>query len=291
MRKVLCITCHQLTNSLIYTVQYFSSFAENIIIIHVDHKSDLKDFLFLKKENVFFLDDRVDVKWGGVSQIRATLNLLSMSLRFDYDYLFFISGDDLPCKDNDSINFFIKGIDYYNMIHFQDERNSIINPVERVKYNYPNFFFHREYSLSKRIKCKFFKFFRSLFMNKNLLKSGLSHNDLYKGTNWFSFNRKTVFQLCDFLDSNSWYYDIFINSYCCDEVFFHTLIKLLDVRDLYHDFNMKNDALRYIDWESGPEFPKILTEVDIINIKESNCLFARKFHRNISIDIFNDLID
>ena len=38
-----------------------------------------------------------------------------------------------------------------------------------------------------------------------------------------------------------------------------------------------NYDLRYIDWESGPEFPKVLNENDFDSLKTSLGLFARKF--------------
>ncbi|HFO3734496.1 TPA: hypothetical protein ACHXJY_001283, partial [Escherichia coli] len=54
---------------------------------------------------------------------------------------------------------------------------------------------------------------------------------------------------------------------CGDEVFFHTLLKHLNVTDIYHNTTMINDALRYIDWTTGPEYPRMLNEKDIEQIK------------------------
>ena len=77
MKKIFCITCHQLTSPLTLTVKYLSSFDSNQILIHVDKKSDINDFLFLESSNVVVLNDRVNVSMGAVSQIKATLLLLS----------------------------------------------------------------------------------------------------------------------------------------------------------------------------------------------------------------------
>ncbi|HFS3045376.1 TPA: hypothetical protein ACHYLD_002615, partial [Escherichia coli] len=57
------------------------------------------------------------------------------------------------------------------------------------------------------------------------------------------------------------------HSLCGDEVFFHTLLKHLNVTDIYHNTTMINDALRYIDWTTGPEYPRMLNEKDIEQIK------------------------
>ncbi|HFO9507643.1 TPA: hypothetical protein ACHK56_004393, partial [Escherichia coli] len=62
-------------------------------------------------------------------------------------------------------------------------------------------------------------------------------------------------------------YDMYKHSLCGDEVFFHTLLKHLNVTDIYHNTTMINDALRYIDWTTGPEYPRMLNEKDIEQIK------------------------
>ena len=70
------------------------------VYIHVDRKSDmirqLKSF-----PNAFLLPDelRVDVKWAGFSQIRATLNLLDYASSHGiYEHYWLISGQDYPIK-------------------------------------------------------------------------------------------------------------------------------------------------------------------------------------------------
>ncbi|HGV3901192.1 TPA: beta-1,6-N-acetylglucosaminyltransferase, partial [Klebsiella pneumoniae] len=76
-----------------------------------------------------------------------------------------------------------------------------------------------------------------------------------------------------------------------DEVIFHTAIKHLGREDIFHDENYINDALRYIDWVSGPEYPKILNEEDVDKIKKSNCIFARKFPHDIASELFYKIIE
>lgn len=48
--------------------------------------------------------------------------------------------------------------------------------------------------------------------------------------------------------------------------------------------NDSNMALRYIDWKTGPQYPRVLNENDFDKIKNSNCLFARKFDENIDFE-------
>lgn len=141
MNKLFAITCHKLTQPLIHTVAYFSSFEENTILIHVDKKSNIEDFLFLKANNVHFIENRIDILWGNVSQIVSTIELMKYSLKYKYDFFFLLSGDDIPLKTNEELNTFLYENKKYDFIHYQDGNTPYINPENRIKYSYPSFFF------------------------------------------------------------------------------------------------------------------------------------------------------
>lgn len=290
MKKIFCILCHKVTNPLIYTVNYLSSFTENTILIHVDAKSSLEDFQPLAARNVFFVQNRVRVTWGDYSQIASTLNTLSEALQWNFDYLFLLSGDDLPCQSNQSINDFLHSINKKNLMHFQDARNHYVDPAVRVKYRYPAVCYVRNKSLPEKFEVLAFKLFKGLYITDEFKRHASSITRFYKGTNWFSLNHATVNALMKFVDVNPWYCHLYQQSFCGDEVFFHTLLKQLGVEDFYHDSEKLNDALRYIDWKTGPDFPRTLDESDVPNIKRSGCLFTRKIASDIPYDFFARLI-
>ena len=53
--------------------------------------------------------DRINVQWGGYSQIKCELKLLKSAIEHNYDYYHLISGVYLPLKTQDYIhNFMIK---------------------------------------------------------------------------------------------------------------------------------------------------------------------------------------
>ena len=60
-----------------------------------------------------------------------------------------------------------------------------------------------------------------------------------------------------------------------------------------YKYEIENDdcrmALRYIDWSTGPNYPRILDESDFIKIKDSNCLFGRKFNEKININEYRKM--
>lgn len=290
MKKIFCILCHKVTNPLIFTITYLSSFAENIILIHVDAKSSLDDFQSLAASNVHFVQNRVCVTWGSYSQVASTLNTFSEALQWNFDYLFLLSGDDIPNKSNETMNNFLHSINKKNLIHFQDSRNNYVDPEKRVKYRYPDVFYSRRKSIPEKIKILAFKSLRNFFITDVFKKHANKKIQFYKGTNWFSLNHPTVNSVMMFVSLNKWYCDLFQYSFCSDEVFFHTIIKLLGRTDLYHDELKLNDALRYIDWKTGPDYPRVLDESDFANIKNSGCFFSRKHPADLSFDVFDKLL-
>ncbi|MDR3048351.1 MAG: hypothetical protein LBV16_00675, partial [Elusimicrobiota bacterium] len=50
-----------------------------------------------------------------------------------------------------------------------------------------------------------------------------------------------------------------------------------------------NDTLRYIDWKTGPEGPRVMRKEDFKKLKkaaqETDALFARRFDKAIDADI------
>ncbi|MBF6636235.1 core-2/I-branching enzyme [Rouxiella silvae] len=285
MKKVFLICAHQLTKSLAWSVEYLSSFEENIIIIHYDKKSDIDKVSYLIKKNVYFVDKRIDVTWGAVSQIYATIELLKYSLKFDYEYCFFISGDDVPTMNNVDMNSFLLKNNGANFIHYQDERNKYIDPYERCIYRYPEIFFSRKNNFLAKLIKKSHKVVRGIFFkNKDFIKridEGIIPK-LYKGTNWFTLTYESVQWLVQTLDKQPAYLKSFEYSLCADEVFFHSIFKTKPVFNIYHDISKVNDVLRYIDWTTGPQYPRLLNVEDINAIKTKECFFCRKVDDRIN---------
>lgn len=93
---------------LIYTFQDAAHLRELVtalkpfqVFVHVDAKANLDDFTDAVRgfDNVTFTD-RVQVNWGGYSQVRAIRTLVSAALKVaeDEDYLIMLSGSDYPLR-------------------------------------------------------------------------------------------------------------------------------------------------------------------------------------------------
>ena len=80
----------------------------------------------------------------------------------------------------------------------------------------------------------------------------------------------------------------FQKSYCGDEVYFHTIIYNSPFKEnlnLDYGLTPPEMALRYIDWKTGPDYPRILDDMDFDRMQKSNTLFARKVKKNISFEL------
>ena len=290
MNIVYCITCHRRTTALEWSVEYLSSFNENEILIHIDSKSNINEFSDLKKDNVRFTNKRVDVKWGHISQVESTIILLEEAKRKKFDYIFFISGDDIPLVSNKYILNFLKKYNGIEFIGFQqDEQLNFFDPSERVKINYTKFHFGKEKGLLSRIArkthsllCKFGFFSNDLF---------LTLPDLKKGTNWFTLTYEGVEYNLVFIKNNPSYHRAFAKSFCADEIYFHSIIYNSPLMEnVFLNKNKKTDCLRYIDWTTGPDYPRSLDVCDFEKIKKSGMFFARKMPTNMNKDLFKSLI-
>lgn len=257
---------------------------ENDIYIHVDKKTDINQFLNLKGK-VNFLDERESVSWGSFSQVEVTLKLLNITYGKKYDYIVLLSGDCLPLKSSIEIKSFLlenNGSEYIGVVKNVNQEK-IVN--QRVKYKYSNKFFKK----NDQKNC-LEKIITRIQLKWNLLKKNEYYNELpklYKGSQWFIITIKCRDYIFEYLKNNPNYKKAFQNSYCSDEVFFQTIICNSEYKNKIYKMEENDDnlmALRYIDWKSGPEYPKILNETDFEKIKQTNCLFGRKFSENININ-------
>lgn len=283
MKVVYAIVCHRITNPLLHTVGYLSSFEDNIVLIHVDKKSDIKKFLFLEKSNVHLIPNRVDVTWGALSLTRSVLQLMEFSLNFQYDFFFLLYGDDIPLKSNSDLKNLLNSFSDYNFISF-DKTATVEHIENRVKYLHPDEFFQRDAKLLTRVKKKAFALTRDIFYkNKSFEESRHRLPPLYKGSNWFGLTADTIKYILDYISDNEWFLKVFDKSFAADETVFHTIIKTNPKLKIFEHTDYPISCLKYIDWQSGPDYPKALGEEDQLKIKASTCFFARKIDADASL--------
>ena len=90
---------------------------QNDFFIHFDKKVRKLPQLFCQHSRLFVLKNRVDVRWGSVSQIKCEMLLFEEARQMgSYDYYHMISGTHLPLKNVAELNLFFQGMKGYSVL-------------------------------------------------------------------------------------------------------------------------------------------------------------------------------
>lgn len=286
--NVFAFLVHRVTPSFLYCVDKLMADDRTLIIVHVDKKAEISEFLGMQSESLIFIEDREDVCWGGFEMILATLRLMREAQKYEFNYFTLLSGDDIPIVKADFINDFFDSAKK-EFIAFQNERQKPVCPDKRVRYEYASFNFKKNRALKDVI---------SIVLERGLQRLGFMQNryfrylpTLYKGSQWFSLSSGVVKYIFEYIDENPEYPVAFERSLCSDEIFFHTIIGNSKFKESITDSvesAIPLKALRYIDWSTGPDLPRTLDESDFQKIGESRAFFARKMATSITVECLKE---
>lgn len=246
----------------------------NDIFLHIDKKSDMLNGATLKvsKARLFVLNQRVDVRWGNLSQIKAEYALFEEALKHGpYAYYHLISGQDLPIKSQDYIHQFFdkyQGKEFVGINHGEEfewdcrrkmMRYWFLTKFTRSKYHLLN-------EITKRLN-KYISILIALLIHREKM-------DFAKGANWISITQKCVEYI---ISQKAFVLKRFNYTFCPDEFFVQTLVwNHPELRQaLYSTTDEYEGCMRLIDWKRGN--PYVWTINDKEELYASNRLFARKF--------------
>jgi hypothetical protein len=235
------------------------------IYLHVDKKVNDKPFRqLLQNSRVKFIAKRVDVVWGGFSQIRATINGIKeiFNSGATYHYINFISGQDYPIK---------KISDFYRFLNDHNGKEFIEfhPPEERPEVTKLRFF---KYHLSdSRFKGRYLI---QVILNTILKKKEFPIKDfkLVWKAQWFTITPDAAKYVIGFLEDNPKVERFFRYCWGVDELVFQSVLY-----NSHFKLKLYNDNLKYIVWIKGNASPQTLSINDFDSISQSGKFFARKF--------------
>lgn len=250
------------------------------IYAHIDLKSSIKPFKELIPQATY-IGDRVDVQWGGFSQVVATLNSLKQiqASTTKYDYILFISGQDYPIL---SIN-------------------QIVDQIEQAKGK--GYIFGRMLTNSKEdfYTCRCYKNryypvqnkILGLVVNKlvrmcSIVKRRYPFAEVCKGSSWWCLTGSCVKYILDFCDNNPKYIRFHKRVCCSDEFFFQNIVANSPFAEA--ELRSEQNHFTYMDWSQHKPNPKTFTVADYDTIISSGRWFARKLDMESDAQLF-DLID
>lgn len=248
------------------------------IYVHIDKRSLNIDSEITKSSRIFVIpvDDRVCVKWGGISQVDATLKLIKYAIESGnkYDCLWLISGQDLPIKSSKTI---INYLSDNQGTAFIEVKPTDTKRYQRLKKR--NEVRHTQYLSSKGflprvLRNAWYLMTGGRYHTFKLFRRKLGSDTFYFGSSWWCLPSQSVNEMYEYLQKNPKFYKFFKHCHCPDESFFQTLFMN------HTSFNDNvQDKLVYVDWTRCKDSPRILVEDDYETItgKNTEYMFARKF--------------
>ncbi len=241
------------------------------IYIHIDKKSRIENGIKLN-DHIFLLPEeyRIDVEWAKISQVLATLNLLSYAkMKNKYDFFWLMSGQDFPIKSVETIYDFFLRNSSFDFINLFDEANR--HDKKRNEIFYPQWIIGRKLyqRVLKRIWIGITGGYNYTF---HIFRRNRLDISFYFGSQWWCLSTKVIDWMFSYLAQNSEYYKFYKNCVCPDESFFQTLY--MNSPFATH----RKNYLTFVNWkEKSKNSPEILTEEDYQMLITSPYLMARKF--------------
>ncbi len=287
---------------------------ENVIFfIHIDVTSDIHEFKeLISHSNVIFLEKRENAMWGNFTIVQATLNGINEVLKYGRDgFTILLSGQDYPLASNRQIKRFLSTHQTYNFID--------IKPIQDAWPGEYTYKLHKYYLnlTPKRANGLFISYFLDMpfisFLKTSfrLVKNGIKQRDFglcllifksfkkrnspisdhYGGSQWWALNNETLKMILNYVEENPQFLNFHRYTYIPDEIFFHTIIKIL--ADKYPEIKIL-PSLTYVNWKKMDyDFPAVFGTNNLDELtkaKKNGKLFARKFEAHIDAGIL-DLLD
>lgn len=233
--------------------------------IHFDAKVKTLPKITVEKGRLFVLENRLDVRWGSVSQIAVELLLLEAAMKQGpYAHYHILSGTHLPLKPVEEILSFYDGHADEEVARFWADFAEDADFKLR-RYHFPLRNYKSSHPFRRRL-CQ--RTWQGVIKVQKVL--GIRHlrdENFYKTDNWLSLTDRACHYLVAhrtaILKKYRW-------SFCGDEYF---VVSELMQCGTFRLFDCQN--LLYVVFQG--DTPRTFSLTAWPTLKESGCLWARKF--------------
>ncbi|WP_308698218.1 beta-1,6-N-acetylglucosaminyltransferase [uncultured Thomasclavelia sp.] len=258
---------------------------ESAFFIHIDKKANIQKSIHVKP-NIHILpnDKRIDIKWGNISMIEATRNLIEAVFDDDkkYDYIWLMSGQDFPLRSKEDIKEYLEQNKGKNFIEIIDEKNiDYKRLLKRNELYYPEWIMKMTL-WSRILKIAYMIITGGLTKTLFLKRKNVLGVKYYFGSQWWVLTYDCLVEMYKNIDLFLIYYK---NCLVPDESLFQTLF----MNSNYKDTCM--DKLTFVDWDGQMNHPKTFKIEDYNQLKTVDFLMARKFDENIDNEIIDKLFN
>lgn len=267
---------------------------EATLYAHIDSKHDAQPFRAAAGAlPVRFVEQPVEVNWGGFSQVEAMLKLLEAAARDGHDHYIFLSGRDYPLRSSGELVSFLAQDPDKNYINFYPlmpgSDFSQLVEVYAFRDVYPHI---RPAPL--RALAKLLVRGANRLLPKRRFPAGLQP---YRGSTSWCLSAAAVAYLLAFVrqDSGRELVKFFRSVTGADEMFFQTILLNSPLAQHCAGYlppgqqpprrNENKVSLHYIDWDPARENPAVLDQRDLAPMQASPKFFARKFDQDRSASL------
>lgn len=271
-KHALLIQAHQ-------DISYFIKLAKiqpNVnFYVHMDAKSNyFPEAETAQLANVFLLKDRITVRWGGFSQIEATLKLFETAFAHeDNAYFHLLSGEDVVLQPFEVIE-----KQWQQRFDFQAMMTCERAPEYAYRFimDSPHADSNWQRQLTGKIITK---------LQQGVAKIKPYHSPIYFGSQWFSVMRADWEKIMPFTDE---YSDFFRQKLVPDEHFFQTLI----TEKLTNQIRLSNDNRRLIIFDKNVNNGNSPIYLDLLKLERAKFdgyWFARKVKKDVALTWLGEL--
>jgi hypothetical protein len=269
MRIANIIIAHKNPDQLFDLINQFSSECFHNWL-HIDSRSNLKDFKHvLKIKNVTLLPRR-RVVWAGFSFIRVTVEAFQIIKKANekFSYYNLMSGMDFPIQPTLNLCNFLN-------TSYHSSRQEFFQ-IASLDENWPAHHRYERYHLNDwTIKGRYFtERIINYFMPKREYFDGKLAP--YGRSAWFTATTDFIDYSLSYFDKNPDYLRFLETVWCPDELVFSSLIMGSPYKERLGENN-----LRHIDWSEGKANPKTFKIEDFDAIMSSGKFLARKFDSQV----------
>ena len=269
--------------------------------IHVDAKSEIEPFKTLLEGNsqVFFLEKRFPVYWGGYNAIEATMELLRIALASpqNYDYFVLLQNMDYPIKSNQEIESFFEknnGKEFIRGCNIARIKDWHYARKYRIYNKRDDDFYIKNKSKGKKLLHYCWLGIRSIttIFFSGIIKENNEALKIHYGAAQWAVTQDCANYFINFKKTHPKYNQRMRHIQFPDEEYFHTIV---------HNSRFKTHCIKYdepvqrwlVNWRNLHyfEYPKTITifeEKDFERIMgQKDILFIRKVRQGVS----NGLMD
>ena len=280
MKQAYLITAYKDAGSLFELAEMFAR--SGYVYIHIDKKSrTITDADIEKLDRIpnCTAIRKYDIKWGGFNHVRAILELVMMAVSNpEVSYMHMLTGEDYPLVSTQELDEKFLASDRIYMTYIEPED---LPETVTVRYRYYNWFQDR--NVKNKVLWMIQHMTTKLQKVCGVFREGIGEfQRIYKGLVYISMPKEAAAYVVEYVSCHEEFWDDLYKCQVPEEFFFQTLF----MNHSKWSQCVENRELRYMDWSKGDgSSPAYLTKEDYDAVRASDCLFARKFHPEISAEL------